>query len=216
MWVTPMSCWLGADVTSDNLLLWWLKCNWCNFISDAVWCCVHWSSILQVLFFSLSFVFVFSSVQNFYHKQYDIHPRMKISSTSKNLNIEFSLQTTWVKWEILFHLSNILCCQFCLSMPTLFLSHLERSVCQSISPSNVGSVHRYVFVIFFFLWALLVCLPASLPISDAVCQYVFFYLGFVCLSVKCLARCTLSLNQCVNVHCCQTIKGPIFRSSTYL
>ena len=38
------------NVISDNLLLWWLKCNWCNIISDAVWCCVHWKSILQVLF----------------------------------------------------------------------------------------------------------------------------------------------------------------------
>ena len=184
MWVTPMSCWLVADVTSDNLLLWWLKSNWCNFISDAVWCCVHWSSILQVLFFSLSFVFVFSSVQNFYHKQYDIHPRMKISSTSKNLNIEFSLQTTWVKWEILFHLSNILCCQFCLSMPTLFLSHLERSVCQSISPSNVGSVHRYVFVIFFFFSmssvSLFTCLPPNLWRSLSVC----LFLSRLCLSVS--------------------------------
>ena len=38
------------NVISDNLLLWWLKCNWCNIISDAVWCCVHWKSILHVLF----------------------------------------------------------------------------------------------------------------------------------------------------------------------
>ena len=106
-----------------------------------------------------------------------------------------------------------LCRQFCLSMPTLFLSPLERSVCQSISPSSVGNVHQYVFV---FLKALLGCLSASFPNNDAVCQYVFPYHPFVCLSVKCLAHCTLSLNQCFNVHCGQTIKGPIFRSSTCL
>ena len=165
----------------------------------------------KFFFFSLSFVFVFASVNNFYHKRYGIHPWMKISSTTKNLKIEFSLQTTWVKWEILFHSSNIffLCRQFCLSMPTLFLSPLERSVCQSISPSSVGNVHQYVFV---FLKALLGCLSASFPNNDAVCQYVFPYHPFVCLSVKCLAHCTLSLNQCFNVHCGQTIKGPIFHS----
>ena len=128
------------------------------------------------------------------------NPKLAIASQKLTINLAKVLLTLWNEPK---HLVSI-------TAPAL-LSNYHTCIRPYLLMLNLSISESL-----YFRKLKVVCLPASLPISDAVCQYVFFYLGFVCLSVKCLARCTLSLNQCVNVHCCQTIKGPIFRSSTYL
>ena len=131
-------------------------------------------------FFSLSFVFVFASVNNFYHKRYGIHPWMKISSTTKNLKIEFSLQTTWVKWDILFHLSNIFDSSI-LSLNAYLVSLPSGEVCLSVKfPQQCWKCPSVCFCISISFVRLFVCLLPKQWRSLSVC----LFLSPLCLSVS--------------------------------
>ena len=118
------------------------------------------------------------------------NPKLAIASQKLTINLAKVLLTLWNEPK---HLVSI-------TAPAL-LSNYHTCIRPYLLMLNLSISESL-----YFRKLKVVCLPASLPISDAVCQYVFFYLGFVCLSVKCLAHCTLSLNQCFNVHCGQTIK----------
>ena len=134
----------------------------------------------KFFFFSLSFVFVFASVNNFYHKRYGIHPWMKISSTTKNLKIEFSLQTTWVKWDILFHLSNIFDSSI-LSLNAYLVSLPSGEVCLSVNfPQQCWKCPSVCLCISKSFVRLFVCLLPKQWRSLSVC----LSLSPLCLSVS--------------------------------
>ena len=109
-----------------------------------------------------------------------IHPWMKIASTTKNLKIEFSLQTTWVKWEILFHLSNIFVSSI-LSLNAYLVSLPSGEVCLSVKfPQQCWKCPSVCFCISISFVRLFVCLLPKQWRSLSVC----LFLSPLCLSVS--------------------------------
>ena len=91
------------------------------------------------------------------------NPKLAIASQKLTINLAKVLLTLWNEPK---HLVSI-------TAPA-FLSNYHTCIRPCLLVLNLSISESL-----YFHKLKVVCLPASLPISDAVCQYVFFYLGFV-------------------------------------